>query len=67
MLKKGDRVVMHTCMEASLPKYKDKVFTCISDEQKLHESHNYTVVWMEGVSGCFAAKYLKKVGDSANE
>jgi hypothetical protein len=60
MLRKGDRVVMHTCMEASLPKYEGKIFTCTTDEQKLHESHKYTVVWLEGVSGCFATEYLAK-------
>jgi hypothetical protein len=47
-------------MEASLPKYEGKIFTCSTDEQKLYESHNYTVVWLEGVSGCFATKYLAK-------
>lgn len=58
-LKKGDKVVMHTCGEAE--HYDGQIWTCISDEQKLHESHKYNVVWLKGFSGCFAAKYLQKV------
>lgn len=58
-LRKGDKVVMHTCIEAK--SHDGKVWTCRTDEQKLHEKHNYTVVWLEGFSGCFAAKYLQKV------
>lgn len=59
MLKKGDVVVMHTCGEAE--HYDGKLWICRTDEQKLHKEHNYTVVWLEGFSGCFAAKYLQKV------
>lgn len=59
MLKKDDVVVMHTCDEAE--HYDGKLWTCKTDEQKLHEEHNYTVVWLEGFSGCFATKYLQKV------
>ncbi|MBM7698663.1 hypothetical protein [Kurthia huakuii] len=59
MLKVGDQVVMHTCGEADY--YDGKLWTCISDEQKLHEEHNYTVVWLKDFSGCFDTKYLQKV------
>jgi hypothetical protein len=59
MLKKGDTVVMHTCGEAE--HYDGKIWICRTDEQKLHEKHNYTVVWLEGFSGCFATEYLQKV------
>lgn len=59
MLKKGDLVVMHTCGEAEY--YDGKLWICKTDEQKLHEEHNYTVVWLEGFSGAFKAEYLQKV------
>lgn len=59
LLKKGDSVVMHTCGEAE--HYDGKLWICTTDEQKLHEEHNHTVVWLEGFSGCFATKYLQKV------
>lgn len=59
MLKKGDKVVMHTCMEAE--QEKGRIWTCRTDEQKLHPSHNYTVVWLEGYSGCFSTEYLQKI------
>jgi hypothetical protein len=65
MLKKGDTVVMHTCGEAE--HYNGKLWVCRTDEQKLHKSHDYTVVWLEGFSGCFAAKYLQKVDTSSYE
>ncbi|MED1784668.1 hypothetical protein P4V43_22820 [Brevibacillus fortis] len=28
MLKKGDKVVMHTCLVASIPTYQGKIWTC---------------------------------------
>lgn len=59
MLKTGDVVVMHTCGEAE--HYDGKLWTCRSDEQKLHQDHTSTVVWLEGFSGAFATKYLQKV------
>lgn len=58
-LKKGDKVVMHTCIEAA--SNDGVVWTCRTDERKLHETHNYTVVWLEGYSGCFSTEYLQKV------
>jgi hypothetical protein len=58
-LKKGDKVVMHTCMEAD--SHDGHIWTCRTDERKLQESHNYTVVWLEGYSGCFKSEFLQKV------
>lgn len=61
MLKKGDLVVMHTCMEADNPKNEGKIWTCKSDEFKHHPSHDYTVIMLEGFSGSFATKYLQRI------
>jgi len=56
-LLKGDKVVMHTCPEAS--KHQDKVWKCKTDQQTL--GGHTEVVWLEGYRGCFAVEYLKKV------
>jgi hypothetical protein len=58
-LRKGDKVVMHTCMEAEF--HDGTIWTCRTDERKLHESHNYKMVWLEGYSGCFSTEFLQKV------
>lgn len=60
-LKKGDAVVMHTCMEADNPDNFGKLWTCKTDEFKHHPNHNYTVIMLDGFSGSFATKYLQKV------
>lgn len=57
MLKKGDKVVMHTCGEAE--HYKGKVWTCNSDE--FTSSSKEQVVFLEGFSGYFLVKYLQVV------
>lgn len=58
-LYEGDKVVMHTCIEAE---YNDgKVWACDSNEFKHHKDHDYTVVMLKGFSGSFATKYLQKV------
>lgn len=59
ILKAGDSVVMHTCLEST--EHEGRVWVCQTDEQKLHPSHNYTVVWLEGYSGCFSTDYLQLV------
>lgn len=59
MLKKGNKVVMHTCMEAS--EHDGKIWTCRTDEQKLHPKHDFTVVWLEGFSGSFHTEFLQRV------
>ena len=55
MLKKGDKVEMHTCLEADV--YKDEVWTCETDE--FSSQSGTSVVFLEGFSGYFATKFLK--------
>ena len=58
-LHEGDKVTMHTCSEASFEKYKDKVFTCMSEPWDLCGSE---VIMLDGgVRGGFATEYLRKV------
>lgn len=57
-LHKDDRVVMHTCYEASLDKNKDKVWTVASEPWDLCGSE---VVLLEGYRGGFATEYLRKI------
>lgn len=65
MLKKGDKVVMHTCDEAKV--YNGKVWTCKSDEfiqgKKPFEQN---LVFLEGVSGSFCTEYLQIVKEELN-
>ena len=58
-IKKGDKVIMHSCREANFPKYKDKKIECLSDSFK--NINGIEVVFLNGVSGYFICKYLKKV------
>ena len=62
-LKPGDKVVMHTCLEASNEKYKDKVWIVKSEPWDLCESE---VVLLDGYRGGFATEYLKKVNNDGN-
>lgn len=55
--KKGDKVVMHTCHEATLKKYKNKVWTCLTDSFLARDKSE--VVFLEGFSGYFSAQFLK--------
>lgn len=57
-LKPGDKVIMHTCYEASMEKYKDKVWTVDSEPWDLCGSE---VVMLGGYRGGFATEYLRKV------
>jgi len=57
--KAGDIVVMHTCYEARMPKYKDKLWTCRTDS--FLSKGNEEVVFLEDFSGYFAAEFLKRV------
>jgi hypothetical protein len=57
-LHEGDKVTMHTCSESRLEKYKDKVFTCMSEPWDLCGSE---VIMLDGVRGGFATEFLKKV------
>ena len=59
--KKGDKVIMHTCHEATLPQYENKEWICQTDSYVRKSSYeNQELVFLEGFSGCFAAQYLKK-------
>lgn len=57
-LKEGNKVVMHTCAESRMEKYKDKVFTCTSDPWEMCGSE---VIMLDGVRGGFATEFLRKV------
>ncbi len=60
VLKKGDKVVMHTCLEAS--KYKGKVWICENDEVVKGEGcYKQGLVFLKGFSSSFNTKYLQKV------
>lgn len=58
-LKKGDQVVMHTCMEARSPKNQGKIWTVTSEKE--WELCGSMVVMLEGFSGAFASQYLQKL------
>lgn len=67
-LKKGDRVVMHTCIEARNPKNYGKVWTCKVDEYEQGEGvYHQSLIFLDGFSGSFMTKYLQKVNDEALE
>lgn len=57
-LSKGDKVVMFDCMEADNPKNAGVIWTCKTDSYK--DRSKQDVVFLEGFSGCFATKFLKK-------
>ena len=61
LLKKGDKVVMHTCLEAET--YNGKIWTCEGDEFTKGKEKYYqeNVVFLEGFSGYFCTKFLQKV------
>lgn len=60
MLKKGDKVVMHTCGEAE--HYKGQVWICKNDEYTTGKGvYKQSLVFLEGFSGCFATEYLQIV------
>lgn len=55
---KGDKVVMHSCMEADFEKYKGKIWTCSTASQF---SGDHESVFLEGFRGSFSAEYLQIV------
>lgn len=55
----GDKVVMHTCCEARLPKYKDKLWICKTDS--FLSKGKEEVVFLEDFSGYFATEYLQRI------
>ena len=59
-LEKGDKVVMHTCMEAEV--HDGKIWTCRTDEEIRGAGvYEQRLVFLEGLSGSFATQYLQKV------
>lgn len=58
-LKKGDKVVMHTCGEANFPKYKGKLWTCLTDSYL--GGGKQELVFLEDFSGAFSVKFLQIV------
>lgn len=59
-LKKGDAVVMHTCIEAE--GHNGQVWICRSDE--FTACSGTSVIFLEGYSGYFATEFLQKVNIS---
>ena len=57
MLKKGDKVVMHTCGEAEY--YYGQIWTCQYDQ--FNAKNGSPVVFLEGFSGYFLVEYLQYV------
>jgi hypothetical protein len=55
--KKGDKVKMHTCHEATFEEYKDKVWTCQTDS--FLDRGRQEVVFLEDFSGYFILKFLQ--------
>ena len=58
-LKKGDKVVMHTCYESKIEKYKDKLWTCQTDS--FLSKGNEDVVFLDDFSGYFSTEFLQRV------
>lgn len=66
-LKKGDLVIMHTCGEADAEKYNGRVWVCRTDEYTTGEGkYKQQLVFLEGFTGAFAAKYLQKINVEQN-
>ena len=57
--KKGDKVVMHSCIEAQLPDHNGKIWTCQTDS--FLSKGNEDFVFLEGFSGSFSTEYLQRV------
>ena len=58
-LKKGETVVMHSCGEANFPKYKGKIWKCLTDSYLSRSGQE--LVFLEGFSGSFISKFLQIV------
>ncbi|UAY56250.1 hypothetical protein [Arachidicoccus terrestris] len=58
-LKIGDQVIMEGCAESTLPKYKNRIWTCQTDSYI--DKCGQEVVFLDGFSGCFLCDYLKPV------
>lgn len=61
-LKKGDWVVMHTCIEATDPNNYGKLWQCKTDQFTRGKGvYAQDSVFLEGYSGSFAPEFLQKV------
>lgn len=61
-LKKGELVVMHTCVEARNPKYEGKIWTCKTDQFTRGEGvYAQDSIFLEGFTGSFAPEFLQRV------
>lgn len=61
-LKKGELVVMHTCVEARNPKYEGKIWTCKTDQFTQGEgAYAQDLIFLEGFTGSFASEFLQRV------
>ncbi len=56
VLRKGEKVVMHSCAEAS--HYDGKIWECETDS---YDYYGTELVFLKGFSGAFWTKYLQKV------
>jgi hypothetical protein len=63
VLRKGDRVVMHTCMESKGENF-GKIWTCRTDSFKNDAGNE--VVFLDGFSGSFDTEFLQPVSVSVN-
>lgn len=61
-LKKGELVVMHTCVESRNPKYEGKIWTCKTDQFTRGECvYAQDSIFLEGFTGSFAPEFLQRV------
>lgn len=66
MLKKYDKVVMHTCIEAE--QHNGEIWTCETNEYSKGEGvYLENLVLLEGFSGAFSTRYLQKVNVDNNK
>lgn len=65
LLKQGDKVVIHTCLESE--RYNGKIWTCKTDEFIRGEGvYKQNLIFLEGFSGSFSTDYLQKVNIPIN-
>ena len=57
--KKGDKVIMNGCYEATFPENKDRVWICETDS--FIDKGGYEMVFLDGFSGCFLCRYLRRI------
>jgi len=61
LLKKDDKVVMHTCMESEGKNY-SRIWSCETDEFiKGDGVYKQNLIFLEGFSGYFATEFLQKI------